>query len=281
MFDDVLNALLDATGKGMAVAEVLWVRDGREICIEAVKPRPQQLFTEEGGAGARDLEDGLNDVDRLVDASVKEAAQSIYAPMLNRIIDQAAEAEKTVPTPIGGGRDAVLRVPTFPELAEFLSELLAAADILGRAQVQAEQRQALGREFPLNREAAFADGELQNAECGVCSADWEPEAPARDSAIEECRLRISDLGILQSTIRIPQFEEFFPEGAVPEQAAAYLQKKLAVTKTAYLKLLKQNNELYQDSAFFIAHTESIPLIEAAQQGIVKARRAALSEPPRH
>lgn len=49
MFDDILNGLLDAAGKGVSIAEIMWAREGTgqrsPVRIAAIKPRPQQIFT--------------------------------------------------------------------------------------------------------------------------------------------------------------------------------------------------------------------------------------------
>jgi len=141
-------------------------------------------------------------------------------------------------------------------LASFLSEILAAADILGRAQVQAEQRAALGQEFELNTDPAFAETAV-----GAKHLFYSP--PGRGAGVGQCFA--------------PTFEEFIPEGVTPTGAAEFIASKVAMTKKAFKKLLARNRRQYQDYAFYISNVESIPLIEAAQQGVVRAIKEGLSQ----
>jgi len=68
----------------------------------------------------------------------------------------------------------------------------------------------------------------------------------------------------------PAFAELIPEGVTPEAAAAYIRDKIAMTKVAYQSLLRKNRRRYRDYAFYISKTESIPLIETAQEAVARA-----------
>lgn len=140
------------------------------------------------------------------------------------------------------------------------------ADLLGRAQVQAEQREALGREFRLNPTEAFGEGEgfLPLATNGsVKGGDQE-------GVVDSANPPLKSPFVQGGTSTATEFEEFLPEGVTPQAAADYVRAKVAVTRSAYDALLKKNRDRYKDYAFFISGTESVPLIEAAQQAVAKS-----------
>ena len=43
-FENILCEMLDAAAYGLAVSEILWEQQGREVVIRDIKPRPQELF---------------------------------------------------------------------------------------------------------------------------------------------------------------------------------------------------------------------------------------------